>query len=340
MQRRGFSIVVALASLMPFLAWAPPCLAQAITPSARAEQVSADAGLSEVELPTALKQQSQTYRLWPGRAPLADGDSAAETPSLTVYRPSPNWTNGAAVIVVPGGGYNALSGPLEGNPPALWFAARGVTAFVLTYRVGKVGALPAPLIDGARAVRFVRFHAKDFGLDPTRIGIMGFSAGGHLAASVSVNPPQADPRSADPIETISARPNFTVLAYPWLETTKIGADGASPYCVSRTKATGLACDAQAFARYAPIDQLMGSVPPTFIFLTAGDALVPTQGVLQYYLALKERATPVELHVFETGRHGVGLGGSNPSLSQWPGLLQEWLRLHGVLTTPVPGQSFP
>jgi acetyl esterase/lipase len=159
---------------------------------------------------------SEVFLLWPGRAPGATDDSAAQTPTLTVIRPQPGWGNGTAVVIAPGGGYLGLARALEGTQPAAWFSSRGVTAFVLTYRVGATARLPIPLQDGARAVRWVRAHAAEFRIDPARIGMMGFSAGGHLAATTAVDATTGQADSADPIEQASSRPDFLILAYPCL----------------------------------------------------------------------------------------------------------------------------
>ena len=274
--------------------------------------------------------QTPTYRLWPGRAPNATSDAPAETPTLTLFKPQANKANGTSVIIAPGGAYVGLAAMLEGTEPAAWFTAHGVTAFVLTYRVGGLARLPTPLLDGARAVRFVRSHAADFKLDPKWIGMMGFSAGGHLAASTAVDATDGLDAATDPVERVSSRPDFLVLAYPWLEATAIDAQGRSQYCTFARLGAKQPCVPKEFEGFAPIAKVDSRTPPTFIYHTTDDKLVPVQGPLKFYAALVAHKVPAEIHVFEPGDHGSGLGGSNPALSRWPDLLEAWLRLHALI----------
>ena len=289
---------------------------------------------SDAPLPDALRV-GKTYRLWAGRAPGAKSDSPAETPTITWYPPPFGWSNKTAVIVAPGGAYVGLAGVLEGTEPASWFTTRGVTAFVLQYRVGRDARLPIPLLDGARAVRFVRAHAADFHVDPNRIGMMGFSAGGHLTAMTAVQATAGKPDASDPVERVSSRPDFIILGYPWLEGTQIMPNGHSQYCNFAVWATRVPCHPQDYIRFTPLRYVTAKVPPTFIYLTSDDGLVPPQGALRFYEALWKLHVPVEMHIFEPGRHGSGLGGSDPALSMWPHLLQEWMRRHALLPPPAP-----
>src|SRR6516162_4859191 len=151
----------------------------------------------------------RTIRLWPGEAPQAKGTACEDTPTLTIFDPQPGHANGSAVVVLPGGAYAHLAGNLEGRQVADWFTARGFKAFILQYRLSSNGyLLPVPLLDARRAVQTVRARAADYQIDPNRIAIIGFSAGGHLAALASVQPQPGDPAAADPIERASSRPNF------------------------------------------------------------------------------------------------------------------------------------
>lgn len=271
-----------------------------------------------------------TYRLWPGRAEGAMGDEPDSVPTLTVFRPQEGRANGAAVVVAPGGGYVALAASLEGREVADWFAARGVTAFVLKYRVGPKARLPIPLADGARAIRFVRAHAADFNIDPARLGMIGFSAGGHLSATTAAAATPGKGDSSDPVERVSSRPDFLVLGYPWLEGMALDAKGQSQYCMfARRFTTGSECLPRAYEQYAPTRLVTAAMPPTFIYHTTSDSLVPAEGSLRFYEALKASKVPAELHVFGPGEHGTGLGGSDPVLTQWPVLLEAWLRGRGV-----------
>jgi len=220
---------------------------------------------------------------------------------------------------------------LEGTEPASWFTSRGVTAFVLQYRVGSRARLPIPLFDGARAVRFVRARAGQFHVNPNRIGMMGFSAGGHLTAMTAVQATPGNPKAADPVERVSSRPDFIILAYPWLEGMQLMPNEHSQYCDFAISTTHLPCRPQDYIRFNPLLYVTAKAPPTFIYLTSDDGLVPPEGALRFYEELWKLHVPVEMHIFEPGGHGSGLGGDDPELSSWPHLLQEWMRHHGLLS---------
>ncbi len=276
---------------------------------------------------------AETYRLWAGRAPNANGDTASETPTVTVFRPQFPAANAAAIIIAPGGGYLALASQLEGVEPAAWFNSRGMTAFVLTYRVGPAARLPTPLLVGARAIRFVRAHAAEFAIDPNRIGMMGFSAGGHLAATTAVDATPGRADATDPVERFSSRPDFLILGYPWLEATQLQLNGMSPYCDFASRVGGPPCNSKDFVSFAPIAHVSGKSPPTFIYHTTNDELVPVAGSIHFYEGLVAHGVPAEFHGFEAGRHGSGLGGFSPALSLWTELLDRWLRGRGLIDPP-------
>jgi acetyl esterase/lipase len=271
--------------------------------------------------PPAASFDIETLRLWPGRAEGAGGDAEEETPTLSVFRPQQGYANGTAVIVAPGGGYIGLAANLEGRQVADWFASRGVTAFVLKYRVGPHARLPIPLSDGRRAMQFVRGNAERFGVDPQRIGMIGFSAGGHLSAMTAAEAVAGAAGAADPLDRVSSKPDFLVLAYPWLEGMAVDGKGQSQYCMfARTN-----CHPHDYERYMPLRYVTEAMPATFIYHTSSDGLVPPEGSLRFYEALRAKRVPVELHVFGPGQHGSGMGGSNPALARWPELLEHWLR---------------
>lgn len=297
----------------------------AVLSSNAASAQSSISGTDAAPVP-ALQLGLETYRLWAGQAPSASSESVEEVPTLTLFKPHNGTAVGSAVIIAPGGAYVALATRLEGRPVADWFASRGVTAFVLSYRVGANAHLPTPFLDGARAVRYVRANAQRFGIDPDRIGMVGFSAGGHLAATTSVKADAGDVTSVDQVERVSSKPNFVVLAYPWLEGMAIGADGQSSYC----KFMRASCEPKDYVQYRPIEQVGADFPPTFIYHTTADKLVPSDGIVRFYQKLVAEKVPVEMHIFANGQHGTGLGGADPALSQWPELLQEWLRAQGLL----------
>jgi acetyl esterase/lipase len=285
-----------------------------------------------------VQQKVDVYRLWAERAPGAQGDLDDETPTLTVFRPQGERANGTAVVIAPGGAYIGLAGMLEGIEPAAWFTTRGVTAFILEYRVGPKARLPIPLLDGARAIRFVRANADAFNVDPERIGMMGFSAGGHLAATTAVDATAGEPDARDPIERVSSRPDFLILAYPWLEGMQVRADGTSSYCDFAKMRGGPTCDPREYAQFRPVEHVTKAAPPTFLFHTTDDELVPVAGTVRFYEALVSSGVPAELHAFETGSHGSGLGGRSPALSHWPELLEEWLRSRRLLPESATGPA--
>lgn len=307
-------------------------------PAAPAQDIVADSP-SEEEVFEA-PPETESFRLWDGRAPEATSDAAAETPMLRIVRPPDGWANGTAVIIAPGGAYASLAVAQEGTEPAAWFASRGVTAFILTYRVGKTGRLPIPLLDGARAVRFVRSHADEFGIDPSRIGMLGFSAGGHLAATTAAHASDAAENAVDDIDRTSDRVDFLILAYPWVEGPKLNAKGQSDYCAYSSFLIGGHCDARLYRGFLPTPDVTEAMPPTFLFTTDEDSIVPADSVMRFYEALRANHVPAEIHIFEKGQHGSGMGGSNLGLSQWPQLLQEWMRSRGLLPDPGPGDSRP
>lgn len=269
--------------------------------------------------------ETEVVRLWPGRAPGATADTPDQIPTMTIFRPQKGRANGAAVIVAPGGGYIELAGNIEGRQVADWFASRGVTAFVLRYRYGPTAPLPLPLRDGARAIRSVRADAARYGLDPARIGMIGFSAGGHLSAMTAATADRGQADATDPVERQSSRPDFLVLGYPWLEATVIDAQGRSPYCTF----AGKGCDPKRYEPYLPVRAVTAAMPPTFLYHTSSDPVVRADGVLRFYTALQAKGVNTELHVFAVGEHGTGLGGFDPALARWPDLMEHWLRALGV-----------
>jgi acetyl esterase/lipase len=269
----------------------------------------------------------QTIRLWPGSAPQANGNGCNDIPTLTIFEPQRGHGNGSAVVVLPGGAYMHLAGNLEGRQVADWFTSRGFTAFVLQYRLSSNGyLLPVPLLDARRAVQLVRARAVDYHVDPSRIVIIGFSAGGHLAALASVQPVPGDPNADDPIDRVSSRPNYVVLGYPW-----IGAISSDTSHLSYCKELNLMDRCEALrAAYSPDLFVTKDTPPTFWYHTEDDQTVPVEQGLSFYEALVKAGVPAEAHIFEHGRHGSGMGMGDLSLEQWPNLLDTWLRKQGLI----------
>ena len=271
----------------------------------------------------------QTIPLWNGTPPGANG-SGGSIPTLTLFPPAPRHENGTAVIIAPGGAYVGLAMSLEGSQVAEWYAARGVTAFVLRYRLGPHNLFPVPLEDAKRAIRLVRYDAAKYHVDPNRIGIMGVSAGGHLAATAGTLFDAGNPNASDPVDRVSSRPDFMVLGYAWLNAMEPNNKGFITYC-SVLKVVP-AADCQKFeTAYTPALHVTSNTPPTFIYATSDDKTVPVEASVDFYLALVKAGVPVEMHLFEHGAHGSGLGSGSPSLDQWPVLLEEWLRQRGLLT---------
>jgi len=270
----------------------------------------------------------QTIRLWPGQAPQAKGTACEDTPTLTILDPQPGHANGSAVVVLPGGAYAHLAGNLEGRQVADWFTSRGFRAFILSYRLSSNGyLLPVPLLDARRAVQTVRARARDYSINPNRIVMIGFSAGGHLAALASTQPVDGDANAADPIERVSSRPDFLVLGYPW-----IGAISSDTSHLSYCKLFNVLDRCEALrAAYSPDLFVTAKTPPTFWYHTADDVTVPIEQGLRFYEALIKAGVPAEGHVFATGPHGTGLGKGDAALDQWPALLETWLRTQGLLT---------
>ena len=272
----------------------------------------------------------QTVRLWQGDAPEAKGKACEDIPTLTIFDPQSGHGNGSAIVVLPGGGYSHLAGNLEGRQVADWFTSRGFTAFVLQYRLTSNGyVLPVPLLDARRAMQMVRARAQDYKIDPARVGIIGFSAGGHLAALASVQPVDGKPEADDPIERVSSRPDFLVLGYPW-----IGAITADTSILSYCDKFSLMdrCEALRTA-YSPDLFVTKNTPSTFIYHTTDDGTVPVEQGVRFYMAALKAGVPVEMHIFSHGHHGTGLGTGMATLDQWPALLETWLRAQGFIPLP-------
>jgi acetyl esterase/lipase len=232
------------------------------------------------------------------------------------------------VVVLPGGAYTHLAANLEGRQVADWFTSRGFRAFVLSYRLSSNGyLLPVPLLDARRAVQIVRARARDYQIDPSRIVIIGFSAGGHLAALAATQPVPGNPDAEDPVDRASSRPDFLVLGYPW-----IGAISSDTSHLSYCKLFNVMdrCEALRTA-YSPDLFVTRETPPTFIYHTFNDQTVPVEQALRFYGALVKAGVPSEIHVFANGPHGTGLGKGDAVLDQWPSLLENWLRAQDLLT---------
>jgi acetyl esterase/lipase len=266
----------------------------------------------------------RTVMLWPAGAPGALGNLDEDKPSLTIFPASGAERVPTAVIVFPGGGYSHLSFDKEGTNVAAWLNRLGITAFVLKYRLGPKYHHPIELGDAQRAIRYVRAHAAEYGYDANRIGVWGFSAGGHLAATAGTHFDAGKSDAADPTERVSSRPDFMILAYPVITF-------AEPYvhAGSRDSLLGENPDPALVALLSDETQVTAQTPATFLFHTSEDATVPVQNSVMFYLALRKAGVPAEMHIFEKGHHGVGLAQDDPALKAWPDLVAAWMRVRGL-----------
>lgn len=260
-------------------------------------------------------------RLWNQGAPGALGSGDADVPTLTPFYPPVGRATGAAMIVCPGGGYEHLA-PHEGAPVARWLNSVGITSFVLKYRLGPKYHDPIELDDVQRAIRLVRASASDWKLDPLRIGIIGFSAGGHLASCAATHFDEGNPDAPDPVDRASSHPDLAILVYPVITMT-----GPYVHQGSRLNLLGRSPDPQREDFLSSDQQVTADTPPCFLVHTADDRTVPVQNSLLFAAACRAHRVPMELHVFEHGPHGFGLAASDPDLSIWPSLAAQWLRRH-------------
>ena len=266
-----------------------------------------------------LKGLPQPVFLWPNGAPGALGSAEADMPRLYPFVPQAKSTT-AAVLVIPGGGYTHVAIGHEGFQFARWLNALGMTAFVLDYRVSPY-RYPVEIQDGMRAMRYVRTHATDYGIDPNRIGVWGSSAGGHLASTLGVHGNDAAPlpEKTDSADQADARPNFMVLSYPVIDM-----QASIAHVGSMKNLLGETPDPQMQQKFSNQLNVNAQTPMTFLFATTGDATVPVENSLDFYRALERAHVPVEIHIYEYANHGCGLCGTIPSLETWPLLLRNWL----------------
>lgn len=274
----------------------------------------------------AAERPTSSLRLWPADAPGALGQAEKDIPTLTPYWPAPEKASGAVFIVCPGGGYRNLAAH-EGEPFAQWLASQGIAAFVLKYRLSTDGyKVPTILLDAARAVRLVRTHAAEWGLDPQRIGLIGSSAGGHLTATLITQFDAGKPSDPDPIERASSRPDLAVLCYAF-----ILFDLPNP----QREETFLGPNATPEAKLllSPRLNVRSDTPPCFIWQTVEDEKVPAENALAFAAALREKSIHFDLHLYEKGRHGIGLGSSKydpEKLHPWTRDCSYFLTQHGFI----------
>jgi acetyl esterase/lipase len=261
--------------------------------------------------------------LWPAGAPGAVGSDPVDIPTLTPYLPPKDKVTGAAIIVCPGGGYTHLADH-EGRPVAEWLNTLGITAFVLKYRLGPRYHHPGPLQDAARAIRLVRAGAGEWGLDPQRIGILGFSAGGHLASTAGTHFGAGDAKASDPVERVSSRPDLMILIYPVITMKD------KTHAGSKMNLLGPEPAPELIALLSNEEQVTKETPPSFLVHTMTDTTVPVENSLLFVSALRKAGVPFEFHLYERGPHGFGLGTKDPILATWPARCADWLKVHGFL----------
>lgn len=264
--------------------------------------------------------------LWPGKT-YSEGEFI---PMITFYNPPREKANDLAVVVCPGGGYGGLAMDHEGRQIAEWLNGLGITAAVLKYHTtgetgGTPGLHPAPLEDVLRAIRLVRHRAPKLHLNAGKIGVMGFSAGGHLASTAATHFTAGDPDAGDPLEKLSSRPDFAILLYPVITF-------LPPYAHqgSRVNLLGENPSDKQVLEFSNERQVTPETPPVFLVHTTEDTVVPPENSVLFYMALRKAGVPAELHIFQQGRHGLGLGPEGLPFSEWPQLCQKWLKAMGFL----------
>jgi acetyl esterase/lipase len=267
-------------------------------------------------------------KLWPDGAPGAEGNTNGDKPTLTVYLPPKQEAAGCGIVICPGGGYGHLAMEHEGRQVAQWLNSFGISAFVLKYRHRNSGAgygHPAPLQDAQRAIRMVRSRAKEWNVDTNRIGILGFSAGGHLASSEGTHFNKNYYEPKDSIDQVSCRPGFMILIYPVITLTEL-------YTHSGSRLNLLGKNpAQSLVEYLSNEtQVTPETPPTFLVHANDDKAVPPENSIYFYLALRKAKVPAEMHIYENGGHGFGLGKDKGAVSTWPARCADWLRTRGLL----------
>jgi len=298
-------------------------LAFAVVPVFAQAPVPAAAPAVDVALPHGTIQL-----LWPEGAPSAVGSADEDKPRLEIFGAAGAGPH-TAVIVCPGGGYTHLAYEKEGTRIAEWLNTHGISAFVLTYRLAPRYKYPAPIDDGKRAMRWVRAHAAEYHVDPNRIGMWGFSAGGHLVGMVGTHADAGNAQAADPVERVSDRPDFVISAYGLLTV-----DGEAARREALSNFTDRPVTPELIRALSPASSVTAQTPPYFLFATSDDQRVPVEASLAFYAAMRKAGASVEIHLYEHGPHGVGLAMPFPELASWSMLLENWLKYHGWIDAPL------
>lgn len=284
-------------------------------------------------LPPAVKDGKLTLDEWGTLRKAFNDPKLADVAGIVVFPPPPEKATGAAVVICPGGGYAHLAADHEGEDIARWLNTLGVTGIVLKYRLGPRYQYPTHLHDAQRALRTVRGRAKEWNINPARVGILGFSAGGHLASTAAT---QFDPGlkdAKDVIDTHSCRPDFAILLYP-----VIRLEGPFSHGGSRINLLGAKADPELVDSLNNDKRVTSETPPTFLVHTTEDKGVPPENSALFYMALTKHKVPAELHIYEKGNHGLGLGPADLPYSSWPGRCAAWLTQRGILPAPPPAKT--
>jgi acetyl esterase/lipase len=270
--------------------------------------------------------EPKTELLWPEGAPNALGTEAKDKPTLTVWLPPAEKAIGTGIVVCPGGGYGGLATDHEGKQIGEWLNSLGVAAFICEYRHrGRGYGHPAPLQDAQRAIRTVRSRATEFGIQPNRVGILGFSAGGHLTSTALTHFDAGDAAATDPIQKVSCRPDFGVLCYA-----VIAFDQAYTHKGSQKNLIGADAAPELVQSLSNEKQVTKETPPTFLWHTQEDTGVPPMNSIVFYSAMLQHGVPGELHIYQKGKHGIGLGAAIPGAREWPNACKTWLETQGLL----------
>lgn len=263
-------------------------------------------------------------RLWETDAPNANGKEAIDIPTITPFIAPKEKATGAAIVVLPGGGYRNLSDVKEGSAVAEYLNSIGVTAFVLKYRLGPKYGQPNQLLDASRAMRMVRSRAAEWGIDVNRIGILGFSAGGHLASTMATHFDSGNSNATEALEKVSSRPDLQVLIYPVITMGEFTHKGSKLNLLGENPSEDL------IKKYSNEFQITKDTPPAFIVHGLDDKTVPIENSLQYVQSLRKNGVPFEFHLYEHGPHGFGLGGTDPILLTWKDRLTAWLEMRNFV----------
>lgn len=290
-----------------------------------------------------LLAQPRVLKLWPDGIPGSKNDPAyienivttdgrvtrannVITPDLTVFLPDPAKANGAAVLICPGGGYGTLAFDHEGNAIAKWLNDNGIAGIILKYRLPSDRIMTdksiGPLQDAQEAMRVIRRNAVEWKINPKRVGVIGFSAGGHLASTISTH---YNDKVYEVKDNISARPDFSLLIYP-----VISMDTAITHRGSRNNLIGIDPTEKNVLRFSNEKQINGDTPPAFLVHSSDDKAVPVMNSIGYYLGLQKKGIPAELHIFQKGGHGYGLSPNGGTESSWPDLCIKWLKAMGLI----------